>query len=60
MYNPLISDYIGKPIEFRKTKEKGIIIEFEYIPDLNHYAFKIRTSDKIIITFDETEFLFIE
>ena len=32
--------------KFKDTKEKGIIIFFEYIPDLNHYHFKIETKKR--------------
>lgn len=56
---PLTQECIGRKIELKKTHEIGVIIDLQYILDLNHYRFKIRTKNKTITIFDENEFIFI-
>lgn len=52
-------DYIGRSIEMKITGEKGIILEYNYLSEVNHYYFKIKIKDKEIITFNEQDFILV-
>lgn len=57
--NTHTNDCIGKNVILKESNEEGVIIFFEYIPDLNHYHFKIKTKNEIITCFDDEKFTFI-
>ena len=57
--NTYTNDCIGKNVILKETTDPGIILFFEYMTDLNHYCFKIKTKDKIIICFNEENFIII-
>lgn len=54
-----MENYIGRSVKMKKTSKDGVIINYQYNSDVNHYFFKIKIDNSEIITFDENDFILI-
>lgn len=52
-----IKKYINQKITLKKTNESGIIVDVEYMSNLNHYMFIIKTDKGIVNTFNKEDFV---